>query len=856
MRDRRCDKIHELPSRAAAEAEDVSRRSLLRWSAFLAAGGVATLVPASIASAATSGTPGQKETTTYKGTAPFGFDQWISIELDIPAGVQRISVSYSFEPQTSPSLPGTWNNVMDIGILGPTEFRGYSGSARKEFTLSAADATPGYVPGPIQQGKWSIILGPMVAELKGMGWQVDVTLDYGDPLPTTTPYDVLPASIPNTGWGWYRGDLHMHTVHSDSQRTVDERVADAHAADLDFIAISDHNTNAAGVSWRGNIPKRMLVINAEEVTTRHGHWLAVGIPQGDWIDWRYKPSDGKFDANVQQVRGLGGLVIAAHPMTPAFGSAWEFGLGLDKIDAMEVWNGAPGSGTRPWTGDDELNLIAWHLLLCAGKRVPGLGNSDAHSLGDGLVGTPQNVVCAKTLSKAALLDAIRRGRLYVAESSQVTVDFTASARGTSAGPGETLPLGFFDAVDVVAKISGAPNTVATLVTEWGVMASIQIDAGGSGVLRWRGWGKASMFARVDVRRMEPSWSVLSQMVAFTNPIWFYGTPTVSDPNVPAIRLRGHATPEIPFGTSGTSERALPGITHYTERFAAASVSLATPPPPGRKTALTIGDDQHLYLTVMRWNGMWAEWLQVPNPGGAADLKFQTADLAGMPDGTTQYLATGMDGILYHQTGDASMPGRLGQFSGFQPVPGTDGSPTWRAAKVAAEGMPDGTTQVLTYRLDGSLYHNIRRTDGSWVGWTRLAGYSVTPAFAGTALSMVGMSDGSSQILAIGLDGLVYHQIRYPDGRFTGFRQVQGIKGPTMAASSVDIALDTYYRQNSVRVAAVGQDGNVWYVTRMADGSWNDWQQATTSTSKGFPYARVVITPGDAWGNKYVALSTL
>lgn len=832
---------------AVAGTNGVSRRSLLRWGAFLAAGGVGTLVPADIARAASSSTAGQQVTSTYQGNSPSGFDQWTSVDINVPAGVQRISVSYSFDRQTG---------VMDIGILGPTGFRGYSGSARSEFTLSAADATTGYVPGQIQQGKWSIILGPMVGDVKsGMGWQVDVTLEYGDPLPAAAPYDVLPVKIPNTGWGWYRGDLHMHTIHSDSQRTVDERVGDAIAAGLDFIAISDHNTSSTGVSWRGNVPAGMLVINAEEVTTRHGHWLAVGIPQGKWIDWRYKPSEGKFDAYAQQVRGLGGMVIAAHPMTPARGSLWEFGLGLDKVDAMEVWNGAGGTGGQPWTGDDELNLIAWHVMLCAGKRVPGLGNSDAHSLGDATVGTPQNVVCASTLSTAALLDAMRRCRVYVAESSKVTVDFTASAKGKTAGPGETLALGFFDAVDVVAKVSGAPNTVATLITEWGIMASVQIGAGGSGELRWRGWGKASMFARVDVRRMVPAWTVLSQMVAFTNPVWFYGAPTVNDPNVPAVRPRGQATPEVPFGTSGTSERALPGMADYSAPFAAANVSIASPPYPGGKTALAVGDNQNLHFTSMTWNGLWAKWLQVPNPGGAADLKFQTADIAGMPDGSTQYLAVGVDGTLYHQSRDPGMAGLIGHFSGFQPVPGMDGSPTWRATKAAAEGMPDGTTQVLTSGLDGNLYLNIRSTTGTWAGWTRLAGYGGAAAFAGPALSMVGMSDGSTQIVAIGLDGLVYHQVRHPDGRFTGFLPVRGTSGPTMAASSVDIALDSYYRGNSTRLAIVGQDGNVWYATRTADGAWTTWQQATTSASAGFPYGRVVITPGDAGGNRYVALST-
>ncbi|MFE2474975.1 hypothetical protein [Streptomyces sp. NPDC059389] len=92
------------------------------------------------------------------------------------------------------------------------------------------------------------------------------------------------------------------------------------------------------MTWHGSVPADLLVFNAEEVTTRHGHWLAVGLSQGEWVDWRYGPVDqGAFDGHARCVHALGGLAIAAHPLTPAAGSFWEFGL--DRVDALEVWNG-------------------------------------------------------------------------------------------------------------------------------------------------------------------------------------------------------------------------------------------------------------------------------------------------------------------------------------------------------------------------------------------------------------------------------------------------------------------------------------------------------------------------------------
>ncbi|MFB7462659.1 hypothetical protein ACFCZ1_03955 [Streptomyces sp. NPDC056224] len=172
----------------------VERRSLLRLGALLAAGGAAALVPAPMVHAATRGEGTDTVTTTHRGRAPQGNDQWAYVAFDVPAGVQRISVATSHDAAAG---------ILDLGIFGPSGFRGWSGGERAGFTLSAADATPGYVPGPVEPGSWSVILGPMVGAVGGMAWQVDVTLHHGDPLPRT-PYDILPASVAGRGPGWYR----------------------------------------------------------------------------------------------------------------------------------------------------------------------------------------------------------------------------------------------------------------------------------------------------------------------------------------------------------------------------------------------------------------------------------------------------------------------------------------------------------------------------------------------------------------------------------------------------------------------------------------------------------------------------
>ncbi|MFD7629925.1 CehA/McbA family metallohydrolase [Streptomyces sp. NPDC059851] len=800
-----------LPPNPAArrDTRPLGRRDLLRLGTLLASGGLAATVPATLARAGTVPRENGGVTTIYHGHSPYGFDQWASVGFDVPTGVRRISVSAAFDAA---------DGVLDLGLFGPAGFRGWSGGARRDFTLSGADATPGYVPGPIQAGTWSVALGPIVNDPGGMDWQISVTLDHGDPLPEV-PYDLLPAAVPGRGRGWYRGDLHLHTVHSDGQRTVDQLVDAARAARMDFIATSDHNTSSTGVSWRGNVPTDLLVLNAEEVTTRHGHWLAVGLPQGEWVDWHYAPADsGVFDRHVRRVHSLGGLAVAAHPMTPGPGAFWEFGL--DRVDALEVWNG-------PWTLDDAANIAVWHSMLCLGKRVAGLGNSDAHSPGDA-VGQPHNVVHAASLSRADILDALRRGRSYAAEHAGVTVHFTAGARGATAGPGEELPLSFFETVDVTVDVSGAPDAVITLHTEWGIMAATKTGSSGTGRLHWRGWGKASLFARAEVRRLKPASTTLDQLVAVTNPIWFY---SASLPPYDVEQRTLFATERAPDG-SWSSMRPLPGPQDAAS-FTGVRTAVAGL-PDGTVRTLGLATDNSLWLTTRRGTTVVTPWHRLPGPDGQSAFTVLDAAISGSPDGTSQILAVGMDGTLYHQRcATGGTPTR------FRAVPGGSPAGRWGATKTAIAAMPDGSAQVVAYGTDGAMCHCIRRADGTWTGWGRLAGYDGAPAFSGPALAIAGLPDGSSQVLAIGLDGMLYHQVRRPDGTWTGFRPLRGVTTPTMGASAVDIA---GMPDGSAQVVAVGRDGKVWHETRRPDGSWTGFAQVPGPNGRdAFPAGQVRIT---------------
>ena len=382
---------------------DLDRRALL-----LAGAGAVTVAPLTVFAPAAAG---KTRTKTFKGAfRSSDTPDWHYLPFRVPDGVRRISVKYDYEP-TDTGI-GISYNVVDIGIFDPDGFRGWSGGARRSFGLSRTAATPGYLPGRIRPGVWRIALGPYLITPPGTPYTVKVTLHFGR---RGRRFDVAaaPTEIAGRGPGWYRADLHTHTFHSDGSRTRGRLVGSARAAGLDILGSSEHNTSSATLSWGRHAPDDLLVVSGEEVTTRAGHWLAMGIPAGTWIDWRYRPEDDQLASFTDRVRELGGVAIACHPFNPVASIRWGFGTDFPHMDAFEIWNG-------PWTGDDQQAVVNWTKLLNQGRFVPAVGTSDSHNDGQ-TVGLAQSVMRLDALSSDAVVAAVKGGHLYVAESSAVAL---------------------------------------------------------------------------------------------------------------------------------------------------------------------------------------------------------------------------------------------------------------------------------------------------------------------------------------------------------------------------------------------------------------------------------------------------
>jgi hypothetical protein len=459
----------------------------------------------------------------YQGTIRPGGPDWVYLPVEVPGGVGELAVRYRYDrPPTPPGVPG---NVLDIGVFdergaGPEEsragpgmagFRGWSGGARDQFAISRSAATPGYLPGPIGPGTWRVVLGPYTVAPQGLRWEVEVTLGEGPPGPAFVP-DPAPERAAGRGRGWYRGDLHLHTVHSDGRRTPAELAAAARAAGLDFVASTEHNTSSANLGWGRHAGPDLLVLGGQEVTTRDGHWLAIGLGPGAVVDWRHRAADGGLGQALAGLHDRGGLAVAAHPFCPFPGCGW--GFGYQGLDAVEVWNG-------PWTPDDEAALGAWDRMLAAGpaagRFLPAVGGSDAHS-GDDRVGLPHNVVLADGLDWRSILGGLAGGRCWVAGSAAVGLRLEATAEGRSAGLGERLAVPAGRRVAVRLEVRGAPGCLARLCRPDGPVLEAGLGAGDTGTVEWTAIAGPGAWVRAEVRRPPAAGGSRGAMVALTNPV--------------------------------------------------------------------------------------------------------------------------------------------------------------------------------------------------------------------------------------------------------------------------------------------------------------------------------------------------
>ncbi len=200
---------------------------------------------------------------------------------------------------------------------------------------------------------------------------------------------------------WYKGNVHMHTDHSDGQLTVAEAAAFYADAGYDFIGITDHMVPFVAGDSTGQWP--LVMLDGIEL---HGHdeqgvfYHVVGIGSVGGI-----VNDMPLSEAIEKLRAQGSILIWAHPHW----SANTVAEGVHKaFHGVEVYNCSSQLAYGKGNG-----AFHWDAALTQQPDLLGFATDDSHFI----EGAPMEkggwiMVNAPELSREDIMSAIRAGNFY------------------------------------------------------------------------------------------------------------------------------------------------------------------------------------------------------------------------------------------------------------------------------------------------------------------------------------------------------------------------------------------------------------------------------------------------------------
>ena len=463
--------------------------------------------------------PAAAETLTLTGVLTGADHQtYREVPFRVPAGTTAITVEFAYTGKEQKS-------VIDLGLLDPQRFRGWSGGNKSRFTVTETWATPSYLPGPLIPGEWKLTLG--VPNLRKGGraeYTAKVTLDRS---PVFHGFADAPL---RTGPAWYRGDLHMHTEHSDGscpsrtgKRTpcpLFKTLEAATARGLDFVAVTDHNGSAhfQDLAELQGYYDDLLLIPGREVTTFQGHANVFGMtaPLDFQLGSRRAPT---LDRILDEVEAAHALISINHPALPSgeacMGCGWTAATDFARVPAIEAVNGTTSSG--PLSG-----VPFWEARLNEGHRITAVGGSDNHDASlypdkAPAIGMPTTVVHAENLSQDAILAGIRAGHVFVdvQGTRDRLLEVVARAGARRAEMGDVVRAPSNEAILIEVRVRRAAGGTIVVRSNDGGQSRIAIDGDDA---------QTSIAIDRDAARLRPLRWLRVDVTGPDGALWLLGNP--------------------------------------------------------------------------------------------------------------------------------------------------------------------------------------------------------------------------------------------------------------------------------------------------------------------------------------------
>ena len=318
-------------------------------------------------------------------------------------------------------------------------------------------------------GTWEVVVGK--AKIVETPAEYDVCIILRTE-PTLPPHPRMPYENPgvlDSEARWYAGDFHVHSRQSgDASPSISNTLEFAQEAGLDFIMLSEHNTNS-GLTFYGSVQPdfpKLLIVPGVEWTTYSGHANAIGAI--DWVDHKVGVRGVTVEGAIEAYQAQGALFSINHPTVPGgnfcIGCPWEIDVDPSTVDGLEAQGGI-------WDG-----IAYWEQLCVDGSHATAVGGSDDHRAGEGSgvlyspIGMPTTMVFAEELSVDAILQGVRAGRTVIKvngiDDPMLETDLSGERVGNNV---------FADTATLSVRVTGGTGHTLQVIKNGAVVETLSID---------------------------------------------------------------------------------------------------------------------------------------------------------------------------------------------------------------------------------------------------------------------------------------------------------------------------------------------------------------------------------------------
>jgi len=324
--------------------------------------------------------------------------------------------------------------------------------------INKEKASIGCVSGALPAGEWRLIVEAhaIISELVILSIEVNLNQEFTPGIKTTEKCQAelrdLDRKEPlfREEWespGWFGGDFHIHSHHSDGNHSVYELMTYLQGKGLDFFVLADHNTT---LGWKEKYLSKTLVIPGIEISTFFGHFVLINWI-GD-INWFSLERKSTFEDIAAEIKKKGALLSVAHPECIGdpicTGCRWDYpNFCWGTADIMEVWAGS-------WSerrAENIKTLKKWENLLNQGLKVIAVSGSDIHQLGSYKKDYGRTYVWAKSKTREGIMEGLKKGKVYITSGPKINFQLMTD-KGVFVSLGEELEVDCNTSVELLINI--------------------------------------------------------------------------------------------------------------------------------------------------------------------------------------------------------------------------------------------------------------------------------------------------------------------------------------------------------------------------------------------------------------------